>query len=408
MSKTDRAAKPKYKISKYSYLVMLGHICADLTQGGLPAILPFLVAAQNLSYAKAAGIVFASNLISSIVQPLFGYLGDRVQRPWFMAAGIIISGIGISFLGFFENYALMCFAAIVMGTGVALFHPEGSKLARIVSGTQQGTGMSIFSVGGNIGFAVGPLYASAAMLLFGLRGTIAFLLPAIAMGAVMLAHTKEIDNLFARHHEEKTTAGNAKEKDDWKGFTIVSLLMVFRSIIGTCLNIFIPLFWISVLHQSEAVGNANLSAFAVAGVFSTLIGGRTADRIGFRKVIRFCGCVTPFMMLLFCLNQNLIAATALGMLTAFVMNGAHSTIIVTGQNFLPNRIGVASGILFGVTISIGGMFSPLIGWFGDNFGLDKAMFLLTAISVPAALLAFAIPQRKKAESPELSEPENES
>ncbi|MDR2157418.1 MAG: MFS transporter [Clostridiales Family XIII bacterium] len=382
-------------VGRYHYLAMSGHICADLTQGALPAILPFLIAKYGLSYAEAAGIVFASNLVSSVIQPLFGYLGDRIRRPWFMAVGIMAAGAGISFLGICGSYTLMCAASVVMGTGVALFHPEGGKLARIVSGDRQGTGMSVFSVGGNIGFVIGPLYASVAILLFGLKGTFAFLLPTAAMSAVMLANNSKIKTLLTRHYEDKSKTGRACEPDNPKGFAIVSLLMVFRSIVGISLNIFIPLFWIGILFQSEAVGNANLSVFAVAGALATLAGGRLADKLGFRKVIVFCCCLTPPLMLFFCLNRHLLLATVTGMLISFALNGAHSTIIVTGQNFLPNRIGMASGILFGLTISVGGMFSPVVGWVGDRFGLETALFLLTALSIPAMILAFAIPTRRK-------------
>ncbi|MDR1953812.1 MAG: MFS transporter [Clostridiales Family XIII bacterium] len=384
----------EHKISKFSYLAMMGHICTDLTQGGLPAILPFLIAAHGLSYAGAAGLVFASNLISSIVQPLFGYLGDRVRKPWLMAAGMLMAGVGVALMGVAGSYLLMCCAALVMGIGVALFHPEGSKLAHIVSGERKGTGMSIFSVGGNIGFAVGPLYASAAILIFGIKGTLAFLLPVVVMSIVMLANMRKINALTERHYEEKKQPGNTKEKDDWKGFTIVSVLMFFRSITTYGMTTFIPLFWIGVLSQSETVGNVNLSIYSVAGAIATLAGGRIADKIGFRKVIRFCCCALPPLMLFFALNHNLFAATVSVMLIALVVSGAHSTIIVTGQNFLPNRIGMASGILFGLTISIGGMFSPVIGWIGDHFGLENAMLTLTALSIPVLILAFAIPKKR--------------
>jgi FSR family fosmidomycin resistance protein-like MFS transporter len=105
--------------------------------------------------------------------------------------------------------------------------------------------------------------------------------------------------------------------------------------------------------------------------------------------------LAPPLLLIFSLNHNLVVAVVMGLLIPFAINGMYSTLIVTGQNFLPNRIGTASGILLGLTISIGGMFSPAIGWIGDNYGLKNAMFLLTALSIPTLIFAFAIPKKKK-------------
>ena len=71
-----------------NYLTMLGHLCADINQGALSAILPFLVVGAGYSYLEATMLLFASNIASGIIQPLFGWLGDRHPCPWFMALGV--------------------------------------------------------------------------------------------------------------------------------------------------------------------------------------------------------------------------------------------------------------------------------------------------------------------------------
>ena len=124
--------------------MLLGHAATDISQGSLPAILPFLIAEHHYTYAAAAGLIFAGNLLSAISQPIFGWLGDKAERPWFMIAGIMLAAVGITLVGFLEDYAACCAAVIIMGIGVSLFHPEGSKLANIAAGeTNKGIGMSV-------------------------------------------------------------------------------------------------------------------------------------------------------------------------------------------------------------------------------------------------------------------------
>ncbi|MDR2109480.1 MAG: MFS transporter, partial [Coriobacteriales bacterium] len=150
------------KSQLHSYLIMLGHLCTDINQGGLPAMLPFLIVAYDLSYASAAALVFASNIVSSVIQPLFGYLGDKLDRPWFMSLGIFLAGLGIALLGLVQDYWLLFACAMLSGIGVALFHPEGGKLANLIAGEKKGTSISNFSVGGNLGFSIGPILAAVA------------------------------------------------------------------------------------------------------------------------------------------------------------------------------------------------------------------------------------------------------
>ena len=388
----------KEKVSKYNYIFMMGHICTDISQGGLPAMLPFLVSYHGLSLSAAGGLVFAANFVSSIVQPLFGHLGDKIERPWYMAVGIFLSGLGISLVGVLDNYILMCVAVVIMGTGVALFHPEGSKMANMASGANKGTGMSIFSVGGNIGFATGPIIATPAMLALGLKGSLVFLIPTVIMAGIMLALNKNFKEISKKHSIKKEKIAEkqgGKQKDDWKGLTIVAVVMFFRSVANYGMTTFIPLFFIGVLMQSEMIGGLNLTIYSVGAAIATLAGGRLADKYGFRRIIITCSIVAPILLLCFSFNHVVVLATILLLLFAASSSGCHSLLLVTGQNFMPNRIGMASGILFGLTVSIGGMFSPIVGWIGDHYGLNITMLTLSIFSFLAFIFVLMIPKEKK-------------
>ena len=154
--------KPKHD-RRYSYLMMIAHLCDDLNQGALVAVIPFLVLHNGYSYAEVTALLLASNAASAIIQPLFGWLGDKKPRPWLMAAGIFLAGIGMAGVGVLPNYPLIMASAMLSGIGVAMFHPEGGRLGNLTAGEQKGKGMSIFAVGGKLGFTFGPLVATAAI-----------------------------------------------------------------------------------------------------------------------------------------------------------------------------------------------------------------------------------------------------
>src|SRR5436190_13559410 len=149
-----------------------GHLFTDIAQGSIPALLPFLIARDHLSYAAASALVLAATVSSSVVQPLFGHVSDRLSLPWLMPLGPALGGLGVALAGIAPSYGLTFAAIVLSGLGVAAFHPEGSRFANYVSGTRRASGMSLFSVGGNIGFALGPVLVTPLMLVFGLHGTL--------------------------------------------------------------------------------------------------------------------------------------------------------------------------------------------------------------------------------------------
>jgi FSR family fosmidomycin resistance protein-like MFS transporter len=384
--------KKKIKVNPYAYVLMLGHIATDINQGALPALLPFFREAYGFSYASAAGLVFACSLVSSVVQPLFGHMGDKFEKPKLMCLGVILASAGVGFMGFFSSYTALFLLAMVTGIGVALFHPEASKHAVYVSGENKGEGMGTFAVGGNIGFTVGPIICSVLLLSFGLKGTIGFLAIGIAMTIMLLMQVPHIQ-AAGRQHRERREAPEFHQKDDWPSFAKVSASMFCRAIISTCMNTFITLFFVDVLMQSVATGNTVLSAFAIVGAFSTYFGGRISDVIGFKRIVMICSiAVVPFLFL-FVFTRNPVTAVIIGLMISLTLAGCHSTLIVMGQSFLPNRLGLASGVLYGLTVSIGGMAAPVIGRVADNYGIPTGLFIIACVGVVALIFAALVPGR---------------
>jgi FSR family fosmidomycin resistance protein-like MFS transporter len=381
----------------HSYLLTFGHICTDISQGALPALLPFLILYHSLSYAEAASLVLASSIISSVIQPLFGWLGDRFDRPWFMSVGILMASCGIALIGFADSYWLMFVSASVCGIGVALFHPEGGKLANIVAGSKKGAGISNFSVGGNIGFAIGPIIATLALSAFGMRGTAVFLVPAVLMAALLLSQTKAYAAFGEQEIRRKQASGQSDQRDDWVGFSKLTAVNFLRSIVATGLMVFVPLYWVAVLGQPRELGALMLTFYSAAGAVATFFGGRIADKIGFKRIIVLSFCSAGPLLILFVLTSNVVIATALIILVSLALSSSYSPIVALGQSCLPNRLGLASGISLGVVVSIGGMTSPLIGMAGDRYGLSVSLAIICGVALAAGALSFLVARHKRRE-----------
>lgn len=374
---------------------MLGHLCTDINQGALPAILPFLIASRNLGYASAATLILSASLVSSVVQPLFGYLGDKFSYPWIMSVGVALAGTGIAMIGFCQSYWSICLAAALSGLGVALFHPEGGKIANFVSGEKKGAGISIFAVGGNLGFALGPIMASVALTFWGLKGTVIFLIPTYAMAGFILLALPKLRPMTVDSVTTQASKPIDTKPDDWGAFTRVTSVVICRSIVSYGLTTFIPLYFIGVFMQTEADANMNLTIFSIAGAVATLLGGRIADRLGFRRMIYGAFWVLAPCLFILIQCRNSIAAAIVVILIAVALSGPYSSMIALGQSFLPNHIGFASGISLGLAVSVGGIFAPIIGRIGDTYGIMSAMYTITGIAFFALLLTLLLPKQEK-------------
>jgi len=374
---------------RYLSLLSAGHMFTDLNQGALPAILPFLIAEYNLSYAAAAGLVFAANFASSIVQPLFGHFADKVSKPWLMPCGILLAGLGLSITGFITNYWALFAAVTLSGIGIAAFHPEGARMANKVSGEKKGTGISIFAVGGSAGFALGPVIATASLLFWGVKGTLVLIIPAAIMAAVLASQAGKLQEFQIQAKQAKNASVSLK--DEWAPFSRLTLVVICRSIIFYSLNTFLPLYWILVFHQSKAVAGTALTIMFTVGAFGTLFGGQLADRFGYNKVIRIgFTSLFPLLMLLTAVN-NVALATFFLIPIALSIYAPFSPMIVLGQKYLPNRLGLASGITLGLAVSVGGIFAPILGWIADKYGLLSAMDVIVYLPILAAVMSFTLP-----------------
>ena len=371
--------------------LLLAHLTTDIGQGMLPALLPFFIADRGLSYAAAGGLVLAATVASSVVQPLFGYFADRRPSPWLVPAGVAASGIGIGLAGVAPTYTLIAAAVAFHGLGVAAFHPEGSRAAALASGDRRATGMSIFSTGGNLGIATGPLVITPLVLAFGLKASLVPLLPVLLV-AVFLS--TQLSQFAALRPASPGLADAAPAPDRWGPFSRLVAVVMSRSVVYTGISSFLPLFFAGILGTSKARGATALSILLGTGVVGTLVGGRLADRYGRRIVLLVSLAALGPLLFVLASTRDPRVATALLVPVGLALYLPFSVLVVMGQEYLPNRVGTASGVTLGLAVTAGGLSAPLLGLVADRWGLLAPLLVVSAIPIVAVTIALTLPDSR--------------
>ena len=376
-------------------LLATAHVSDDLNQSFIPALLPYLIVWRGLSHTEAGTLVLAQAISSSVLQPVIGYVADRRSMPWLIAVGLMLAGGGVALVGFMPTLQLMWIGALISGIGVASFHPEAARFANYVAGAKKATGMRWFAAGGNVGFAVGPIFATAVIAGWGLPGTLAACIPVTVIGIIVLLELRRLRTFIPSH----ATSRSGQGADDWVSFGKLSAFVTVRAMAYFGFVAFVPVYVVEVLHGSPAVGDSMLTGFLAAGVLGTLSGGVIADRFG-RRVVLFTSTALAALMtaLLVGLTHqgNLVLAIPLLLVTGFVFVASQSAFVVLGQEYLPNRMGLASGVTLGLAVSLGGTFSPVMGAIADAHGISATILAAGGLSVIGALIALTLPGERRA------------
>jgi MFS transporter, FSR family, fosmidomycin resistance protein len=379
-------------------LLALGHFADDINQSFLPGLLPLIVVTRHLSYEAAGTLVLGQAISSSFVQPLIGYVADKHPMPWLAGLGMLLAGLGIAGIGFMPSYALIFTCALISGLGVAMFHPEAARFANLAAGTRKASGMRWFAVGGNVGFAVGPAFAALAIAGFGISGTFLTAIPVAIMAVFLLRETARMRTLIPKR---VAPGAPGRLPDDWSGFARLTAFLTVRSTVYLGLVSFIPLFFTGVAHASHEVANMISTTFLFFGIAGTIAGGSLADTYGRRVVIWGGMLASVVFALLFAQLTNyagigaIVAGFVLAVPLGIAVAGSQAATIVLGQEYLPNRLGIASGITLGVGVSIGGAFTPVLGRIADTYGLHASLLTIAGLTALALLLSLTLPNPVK-------------
>jgi len=371
------------------FALALGHGCADLCSGALFALLPFLVVERHYSYAAAGVFALTVSLAHAVFQPVIGAHGDRGEAHWLLPTGLIVTGLGMGAVGLVTSYPLTLIAVAVCSAGVAGYHPEGARWARHASSSRVTADMSVFSVGGGLGYAVGPLVVAAVLAPLGLHGTVVIALIPISAAALVAVAVRRFRrkplSAHARH-------GHAQARgSEWRPFAILVALFCVASGVSTGLLTFVPLFLVQARATSPAASNVMTSVLLAAAAAGTLLGGIGAHRFGRRLVM-----IAPQLVLVPAIallpSLSYAAMIPLVILIGICVNANVSVALVLAQEYLPAHMGLATGLTIGLCGGVGGLIVAALGLLGDAAGPSAVLYAIAALPLVVAVLAARLPR----------------
>ena len=363
-----------------------GHLAVDFASGSVPALLPFFVLEFDLSYTATAGLMLAVLLSSSLVQPLFGLWSDRRGAVWLLPGGVAVAGLATGLTAVAPSYVLVVAFAFVAGIGIAAYHPEGAKFAAYASGSRRASGMSLFNVGGNIGYALGPIVVTPLVLWLGLEGGLLAMAPVLVAAVAIGRALPTLGNLAP----ERESARQSEGEDDVRAMTVLGVVIALRSVAWFGLLTFVPL-WVVANGGTEGEGNRELSLMLLAGAVGTLVLGPVADRIGLRRTLLVTQAALPPLIVVFVAVGGIAGTLAL-MLVGLCVVGTFGVTMVLSQLYLPRHVGLASGLSIGLAMGLGGVAAVVLGALADAIDLETALYIGAAAPALGCLLCLLLPR----------------
>ena len=382
---------------KILLILSLGHLVTDVYQGSLPAILPFLKENLSLSYTMTGVILMASNFTSSLIQPLLGYISDKQEKALLLPFGCLCAGVGFSLLSLPSSYVFILILVVISGFGIASFHPEGYKTAHFFTGEKRVTGMAIFSVGGNFGFALGPILSIYIIKYMGFSSLPVIVIPSLIFMAIIIYYWSDISLPEIRTDEAvRKEVKYENKKGIYTSLSIIIAIVVMRSWIQMGLMTYIPFYYINYLKGDSVYAGKLVFAFLLGGVLGTLGGAPLADRWGQKRYLTLSMFLTTLVLpLIFIIEGDMLFIT-LGLL-GMICISTFSVTVVMAQQLLPNNLGVASGLMVGFAIGAGGICVTLLGVIADHFGVPIALKSIMVLPFIGFLLSTVLkyPEQKK-------------
>ncbi len=379
-------------------MVCIGHLLNDMFQSVIPSIYPMIKESLGLSFMQIGAITLTSQLTSSLLQPLVGYLSDKTPRPYGLVVGMCFTLIGLLLLAWADSFAAVLVSVAFVGMGSSVLHPESSKVARLASGGAKGMAQSIFQIGGNVGRALGPVAVALIVVPYGQQSISWFGL----MVAVAIWLLAKIGSWYKKQIE---LYGRGKSKFDIENTSylpkrqivvavVVLLVLMFSKDFYTAnIQNYITFYMIDKFGLSVTASQYVLFGFLVSTAMGLLIGGKLGDMYG-RKYVIWVSILgpSPFALLLpYC---NLTWTIVLVMLVGMVMSSAMSAILVYATELLPGNVGMISGAFYGLSFGLAGIGSALFGWLADLTSIQQ-VFQMTAFLPLLGIVAYFLPNIKE-------------
>lgn len=369
--------------------ISFAHLLNDMMQSVLLAIYPMLKLGLDLSFAQIGLITLAYQLTASLLQPLIGLYTDHRPKPYSLPVGMGFTLVGLLLLSQAASFESVLIAAMMIGIGSSIFHPESSRVARMAAGQQPGMAQSLFQIGGNLGTALGPLLAALIIVPFG-QGSAAWFSLAALLGVVVLSAVGR----WASHHvvnfrsRMRAFADNGlSRRQVVMSLLILGLLMFSKFFYMTSLSSYYTFYLIERFDVSLTSAQMYLFAFLFAVAVGTVAGGPIGDRIGRKRVIwvSILG-VAPFSLML--PHANLMWTGVLTVIIGLILASAFSAILVYAQELVPGKVGAISGGFFGLAFGLAGIGAALLGQLADATSIEMVYQVCAFLPLIGLLTVF--------------------
>lgn len=367
-------------------LMFLGHVWVDVSQAILPVALVKLKEVFFLSYFQVGLMMAVLNLTSSVIQPVFGYISDRFSTGWFVPVGILWTALAMGLLGWSVNYPTALALVGLAGLGTAAFHPRAMMAVYSLSGSRLGFGAAVFSTGGNLGFALGPVVGSFLILGFGLHATLGLLIPGVVLCLIIFFYRGDfLRQAPAAKAASADDADKQLPKFPWVSLIAVCLIVTLRSWVYVSFITYLPMFF-ELRGIQLKTGSLMLTVFLAGGAAAGLYGGHLSDKFGRRRVIVVSMLIYPALASLMILSKGgwiwlLAGASGAALLASFAVT------IVLAQELMSQYVGLASGLILGLGFGTGGLGTAFSGFLADRLGLYEVLWILALAPVLGAALA---------------------
>jgi len=381
------------RVARFSLLGLVllsaGHFSVDIYSGALGALQPLLVDRYGLTLADAGLLGGVLVCFSSVMQPVYGYLSDRLRTRLFAALGPGVAGLFISSLGLAPSYGWLLLMVALGGAGIAAFHPQASSRATAGIEEKRGRAMAIFISSGTLGFACGPTYFSAITGWLGLRTMYWAALPGVLVSFLLVCLLPSFSSKESKvYSEDRREALRAV----WKPLAILYALVFLRSIVQVTFAQFIALYLHRERGYSIAAASFTLSLFLASGALGGFLGGHFSDRFGGRRIIILSMAgAAPFLALFF-LTQGLVSIAGL-LLGGLILLFTIPVNVLMAQDLVPSQAGTVSALMMGFAFGAAGLvFIPLTGRMADLFSLHHALMALVAFPILGFFLSLRLPK----------------
>lgn len=347
--------------------ISVAHLMNDMIQSILLAIYPMLKDSFSLSFAQIGMITLVYQLAASLLQPFIGFYTDRHPKPYSLPVGMGFTLVGLLILSVAPSFGWLLVAAVLVGTGSSVFHPESSRVARMASGGRHGLAQSLFQVGGNVGSALGPLLAALFIIPHGQRSVAWFSLAAL-FGMVVLVgigRWYSANRVRLKPRGRRDGAGNGlTQKQVLGALAVLGVLVFSKYFYLASLNSYFTFYLIDKFGLSVREAQLYLFLFLAAVAVGTVVGGPIGDRVG-RKIVIWVSIlgVAPFTLML--PYANLFWTGALVVVIGMVLASAFSAIVVYAQELVPGKVGMIAGLFFGFAFGMGGVGAAALGKLAD-------------------------------------------